>query len=253
MAKKTDTGTGEVITSYKGFDSNWQCRGFQFKVGESFTHDGEVAACSGGFHACEDPLNVLAYYPPNRSKYAIVEQSGKLSREDGDTKVASEHIAIKAEISITNLIKAAIKFRMDRCTTVGGAVSDKDSTAVSAQGKHEAATASGDYGAATASGYSGAATASGYYGAATASGYSGAATASGYSGAATASGDYGAATASGRNGRAQGKYGCAIFLVRRDSNRKITHVFAGIVGQDGIKPDVFYTLGEDGKPVEVEQ
>ena len=270
---------GEVITSYKGFDADWKCRGFQFELGKTFTHEGEVSACNGGFHACEDPLNVLRYYAPNKSRYAIVEQSGKLSRHDDDTKIASQHIAIKTEISITDLIKVAIKFRMNRCTISKESVSDKPNTSVgasgnygaatasgysgaaTASGNYGAATASGDSGAATASGYSGAATASGNYGAATASGYSGAATASGDSGAATASGDSGAATASGysgaatasgRNGKARGKDGCAIFLVRRDSNWKITHVFSAIVGQNGIKPDVFYTLGADGQPVECE-
>jgi len=305
----------EVVTSYKGFDANLQCRGFQFELGKSYTHQGEVKACEGGFHACEDPLNVLRYYAPNKSRYAIVEQSGQLSSHDDDTKIASQHIAIKTEISIADLVKVAIKFRMDRCTISKESVSDKPNTAVSASGKsvaatasgyygaatasgnsgaatasgnsgaatasgnsvaatasgysgaatasgyYGAATASGDYGAATASGNSGAATASGYYGAATASGdygaatasgNSGAATASGYYGAATASGDYGAATAIGRNGKARGKDGCAIFLVRRDSNWKITHVFSEIVGQNGIKPDVFYTLGADGQPVECE-
>ena len=238
-AKKAEAPTkteakSEVVTSYKGFDANLQCRGFQFELGKSYTHQGEVKACEGGFHACEDPLSVLRYYAPNKSRYAIVEQSGQLSSHDDDTKIASQHIAIKTEISIADLVKVAIKFRMDRCTISKESVSDKPNTAVSASGYSGAATASGDYGAATASGYSGAATASGNYG------------------AATASGNYGAATAIGRNGKARGKDGCAIFLVRRDSNWKITHVFSEIVGQNGIKPDVFYTLGADGQPVECE-
>ena len=82
-----------------------------------------------------------------------------------------------------------------------------------------------------------------------ASGRYGAATASGWYGAATASGRYGAATASGFNGKAQASEGSAIFLCERDENGEIAHVFAGIAGRDGIKPDTFYTL-RDGKPVE---
>ena len=135
----------------------------------------------------------------------------------------------------------------------GAATASGTSGAATASGYGGAATASGYSGAATASGYSGAATASGDRGAATASGYSGAATASGDSGAATASGDRGAATASGYGGRVRGKNGCALFTVYRDPNTwEILHVWAGIVGHEGIKDMVWYSLNSDGKPVEVE-
>ena len=45
--------------------------------------------------------------------------------------------------------------------------------------------------------------------------------------------------------------GGAIFLVRRDADDNIAHVFASKVGENGIEPYVWYTLGEYGKPVEV--
>ena len=206
---------GETIVSYKGFGVDWKCRDFQYKIGESYTHDGNVIACDSGFHACEYPLHVLRYYKAGSSRFAVVEQSGALSRQGGDSKVASRKITIKAEIDIAGLIKAAIKYTMDRCVPAEGAASAESNTAVSTSGDSGAATASGNYGAATASGYSGAATASGYY------------------------------------GKARGKKGCAIFLAERDDSRKIIHVWAGLVGKDDIKPDTFYRL-ENGKPVEVE-
>ncbi len=48
-----------------------------------------------------------------------------------------------------------------------------------------------------------------------------------------------------------GKTGNALFLVYRDLNTyDILHAWAGIVGRDGIKPEVWYVLGANGKPVE---
>ena len=108
----------QTIVSYKGFGLDWKCRDFQFEVGQTYTHEGPVAACYGGFHACEHPLNVFDYYSPATSRFAQVEQSGDLSRHDGDTKVASRNIKIVAELSIAGLVKAAVEYVSSRCTPV---------------------------------------------------------------------------------------------------------------------------------------
>ncbi len=55
----------------------------------------------------------------------------------------------------------------------------------------------------------------------------------------------------GRYSKVRGKAGNALFIVARDEDGEITAAWAGIVGKDGIKPDVFYTIGADGKPIEV--
>jgi len=54
----------------------------------------------------------------------------------------------------------------------------------------------------------------------------------------------------GRYGKAMGADGCAIFLVYRDGEWNIIHAWAGIVGRDGIRPNVWYTLDAAGNPVE---
>ncbi|WP_321874870.1 DUF7666 domain-containing protein [Burkholderia cenocepacia] len=261
--------TNEKIVSYKGFNADMKCRGFQYAAGEEYTHEGDVAACASGFHACEYPLDVLRYYSPNTSRFFVVEQSGTLARHDEDSKIASSKIKIGVELTLPGLIKAAVEYTFSRAKPIdpnSPAYSTADNGLATASGDSGAATASGDSGAATASGYSGAATASGNRGAATASGDSGAATASGYSGAATASGYSGAATASGRHsaamasgfdGRARGVDGAALFLVYRDADAdgddygQILHARAVIVGRDGIKPDTWYSLNADGELVEV--
>jgi hypothetical protein len=248
LAKKTDAPTAEVVLAYKAFDANWQCRGFQYEVGQTYEHAGHVEACSSGFHACEYPLDVLRYYPPAGSKFAAVEQSGQIARHDDDTKVASSRISIKAEIDLPLLIKAAIEWTFSRSKPEGETATGY-SGAASATGDSGAASATGYSGAASATGDSGAASATGGSGAASATGERGAASATGDSGAASATGYSGAAMATGRYGRAMGAEGCALFLVERDAEWKIVAVWSGIVGRDGIKAGVWYTL-DGGKLVE---
>jgi hypothetical protein len=134
----------------------------------------------------------------------------------------------------------------------GAAQASEYQGAAQASGNRGAAQASGDQGAAQASGDQGAAQASGYQGAAQAWGYQGAAQASGDQGAAQALGKHSTALASGEGGKASGKDGSALFLVYRcPSTGAILHAWAGIVGQNNLKPDVFYTLNPNGQPEEL--
>ena len=254
--KKKPIATEEpVVHSVKGFDRNMQCRGFQFEIGKTYEHKGDVQACESGFHACDHPLDVFGYYPPASSRYAAVIQGGKLSRHSDDNKIASAKITIEAELSLPQVIERAVKWVFDRAKWSEGPVVTGANEGATASGDQGAATASGDQGAATASGDQGAATASGDQGAATASGTRGAATASGYQGAATASGYQGAATASGTRGAVRGdKDGIALFTVYRDEyTAEIKHAWAGITGRNGVKVGVWYRLNKDGQPVEVER
>ena len=102
-----------VITSYKGFDKDMQCRGFQYEVGKEYNMDGEIKCCNRGFHACKSPLEVWDYYDMLNSRFAEVEQSGKIDEEEKSTKVCSSHIKIKAELKLTDIINIGIEWLKD--------------------------------------------------------------------------------------------------------------------------------------------
>ena len=230
------------VIAYKGFDAQMRCRGMQFEVGKTYTHNGAVEACKSGFHACEYPLDVLQYYAPASNRYAVVEQSGALSRHSDDTKIASATITITAELHLNDLIQHAVKWVFERAKAIKGCHTT---------GYRGAASSTGDRGAASSTGDQGAASSTGYRGAASSTGYRGAASSTGYEGAASSTGDRGAAMASGYKGRAMGAVGNALFLVERNDNYEIVAVWAGIVGRDEIKAGVWYTL-QGGEPVEAQ-
>ena len=103
----------EVIKSYKGFNKDMTCRGKQYEEGKEYEEE-RAEACDCGMHACEYPLDCLGYYSPNESVYHVVEQSGKISRRNDDSKIASTKMKIGAEISIAGLVKAAIEYTRER-------------------------------------------------------------------------------------------------------------------------------------------
>ena len=102
-----------VITSYKGFDKNMQCRGFQYEVGKEYEMDGEIKCCNRGFHACKSPIEVWDYYDMLNSRFAEVEQSGKIDEEEKSTKVCSSHIKIKAELKLADIINIGVEWLKD--------------------------------------------------------------------------------------------------------------------------------------------
>ena len=257
--------------NYKGMNLDMTCRGFQYEVGKEY-EEKKANVCECGFHACEYPLDVFNYYPPNSSRYFEVEQGGEISKSSEDSKVSSTKIKIGAEVSIAGLVKAAVEYTKERAKLAPAASATGDREAASATGYRGAASATGYQGAASATGYQGAASATGYRGAASATGdrgaasatgyrgaasatgYQGAASATGYQGAASATGDDSVALASGENGRVMGALGCVICCVERgDWNGKtfpIKNVKAAIVDGKSIKAYTWYTL-KNGEFVEV--
>ena len=237
---------GESIKTYKGFNKNMTCRGFQYEEGKEYEEE-IVEVCDHGFHACEYPLDCLNYYYPNESVYHEVEQSGEIQKHNDDTKVASTKIKIGAEISIAGLVKAAIEYTVKRVKK--DAESDE---------KH---------GASSATGYKGASSATGDYGASSATGTCGASSATGYCGASSAEDKDAVAVAWGYKSKAKGVLGAFLVFAdweytgseddtEYDRNNQSAWVLNGakMVQVDGenIKPNTWYTI-EHGEIAEVSE
>ena len=207
-------------TMYKGFDKDLKCRGYQYEEGKEYVHGGEVKACEGGFHACENPFDVFDFYAPNEfHRFCEVEGSGK---EDKQNKKSSfEKIKIVAEIGLGGLIKAGVKFCLDRV---------KWTDESSATGDCSGASATGDYSGASATGNCSGASATGYK-----------------SGASAGKGSV--ALSVGRYARAKGSIGSWIVLTQchkseEDGQDYIDLVKVAEVDGERIKADTWYTLRE---------
>ncbi|EHD9345486.1 hypothetical protein JOW67_004677 [Salmonella enterica] len=209
--------TKEIVT-FKGFNKDLKCRGFQFAIGETFHHDGKVEACGSGFHACECPFDVFSYYSPADSRFAETISFGITNREeDGDTKIASASITIKAELTLPQFIQRGIEWIWSKI--------DKSLEQQIMCGNRSAATNTGDWSAATNTGNRS---------------------------AAEVSGSQSVAAAFGIEGKARASEGGAIVLCYRDEDGELIHIRASKVGENGIMPNTWYQLDKDGEFVECE-
>lgn len=198
------------VPAYKGFDNEMKCRGFQFEIGKTYKHKGKVEACKSGFHSCEYPLDVLTYYSPADSRFAVVKASGQISRHTDDSKIASAILTAESEISLPMLVYIAVDYIMDKL--------DKAIEQTLVTGNQSAATNTG------------------------------------YQSAAEANGLESVAASFGIKGRARAANGGAIVLCHRnEEDGRLIHIRAGKVGENGLKPDVWYVLDEDGNFAEYEE
>ncbi|MBH9383931.1 hypothetical protein I5K84_10850 [Pseudomonas aeruginosa] len=260
MASKKKAASEEVVTAYKGFKQDLTCRGYQFEIGGTYKHEGEVEACASGFHSCEYPLDVFGYYAPSESRFAIVKASGHLSRHNDDSKIASATLVVEAEISMPTMISRAIDWVMSKVdksveqTVVGETASNTGyQSAASNTGDQSAASNTGDYSAASNTGNRSAASNTGDYSAASNTGNRSAASNTGYQSAAEVSGKESVAASLGIEGRARASAGSAIVLCHRDDEGRLIHIRASKVGENGVEPDTWYQLSADGEFVEFEE
>ena len=134
------------MIGYKAFDKNFCCRDFQFEVGKTYKHDGDLKICESGFHFCLEPLAVFQYYlPANGNRYALVEATGKIIFAQDETyKATTDEIKIVKELSLDELIATVSKKDAHNNTD--------DYSVATNTGCKSVATNTGDYSAATNTG-----------------------------------------------------------------------------------------------------
>ena len=92
-----------TIKGYKVFNPDWTCRGFQYKVGETFVHNGNIEMCGSGFHFCRKASDCFNYYDFNgNNKVAEVEAIGLV--ETQGNKSVTDKIKIVREIEWQELL-----------------------------------------------------------------------------------------------------------------------------------------------------
>ena len=204
------------IIAYKGFDKDLKCRGFQYEVGKSFEHNGPVEMCGSGFHACQNPSDVLDFYPiENGNRFAIVEMDGEV--KDDDSKTVASKLNIKAELSLCDFIKVSVDWH------ISGWFKDLIN-------KKDASTGNYAHNASTGDDARNAST--------------------GDRSSDQTMGDNGVSASLGRFSKVKGANGTPIALVHYDNDGKPLKFVTGIIGKRGLKADTWYTL-TDGKITEI--
>nr|DAY48974.1 MAG TPA: hypothetical protein [Caudoviricetes sp.] len=207
----------EKIIAYKAMDKNMQCRGKQYEVGKTY-HEDKADCGHAGMHACENPLDVLHYYPLSDGiRIFKVECGGDISREDGkDTKLACTKLTVEAEIKIADMVKLGVKAVMDRVNKNVKGTKNK------ASGDCSTGAASGDWSTGAASGN--------------------------YC-RAEAFGKDSIAVANGAHSKARGALGCYIVLTEYDDDGHMICAKMARVDGSAIRENVYYTL-KNGEFVE---
>lgn len=204
----------EKIIAYKAMDKNMQCRSKQYEVGKTY-HEDKADCCNAGMHACENPLDVLHYYPlKDGPRFFEVECGGNVDKSVEDSKLACTELTVKSEVNFAGLVKATVNAVFNRV-------------------KGKEPFSSGDYSTAGSSGNYSTAAATGVYCSAKADGKDSIAVANGY------------------KSKARGAIGCYIILTEYDDDGNM--LLAKMAKVDGavIKENAWYTL-KNGEFVEAE-
>ena len=240
----------EKIIAYKAMNPDMTCQGKKYEVGKTYFED-KADCCNAGMHACENPFEVLRYYPmKDNPRFFEVECGGEISKSDKGSKLACTELTVKGELNFAGMLKATLDAVFRR-------VKDKepfssgDSSTAGTSGYSSTAGTSGNYSTAGTSGYYSTAGTSGDYSTAGTSGYYSTAAATGPYCRAKAEGNNSIAVANGYKSKVKGSVGCYLVLTEYDDDGNFLCADLKFVDGISIKADTWYML-KDGLAVESE-
>ena len=240
------------IIAYKGFDKDLKCSDFQYEVGKEYEMDGDIKYCKRGFHAYESPLEVFDHYDMFTSRFAKVEQSGEIDKEENSTKVCSSKIKVKAELKLADIINLGIEWIKEVTSPTKVKKDDKNDN-----GGYSAQIGSSGYAAQIGStGYAAQIGSSGNYAKIGSSGDAAQIGSTGDAAKIGSSGEHSVVMAAGHNSIAKAKIGSWITLAEWEYNDDVwvpIYVKTEQVDGERIKADTFYKLIDgEFKEVDVE-
>ena len=266
------------IKGYKAFDKDLKCRDFQYEIGGEYKEKGDIRCCASGFHFCNNPFDVLDYYPlidddGEFSRFAKVEGSGKIDRNEN--KVCVSNIKVIEELKLKDFINNGVEFIQNQTKDLADCELDDSgnsakigssgysakigssgySAQIGSSGYSAQIGSSGDYAQIGSSGNSAQIGSSGDYAKIGSSGDYAQIGSSGYSAQINSSGNYSVVMCAGYKSKARAKKGSWITLAewKYDNEENIYIPICVKTEQvDGeiIKEDTYYTL-KKGKFEEV--
>ena len=105
------------MKGFKAFGKGLVCRGKQYKENTVFEEE-KAIICESGMHFCENPLDVLDYYPLVDSNGNVVEvaevEALDECQTDDNKKYCTKKLKIGFKLSLSAFVKAAIDFAFEK-------------------------------------------------------------------------------------------------------------------------------------------
>ena len=140
------------VKGYKAFGKGMVCRDKQYEENTTYEENGSEICKAGVMHFCENPFDVLDYYPlvdenGDISDFAEIEAIGEIYKDKD--KIATNKLHIGAKLGLKGFIKACVDFTIEktRVEPMKDNITDNsgDSAKIGSSGYSAKIGSSGDY------------------------------------------------------------------------------------------------------------